>query len=114
MEEDYRRALELSFTCGYGRCVSKQGICGDQLEVPDCTPNSPNFLSPKCFASLRCSPVLASSEGVVAEVHLREVVEESGRGTPLGDLNGHPLFLLLFFFLGNGPNVAALLLPPFS
>ena len=89
----------------------KHNICGDQLEVPDCTPDSPNFLSLECFVSLRCPPALASSEDAVAEEHHGEVVEEFGRGALLGDLNEHPLF---FFFFCNGPNVATLLLPPFS
>ena len=96
MEEDYQRALELSFTCGYGRCVFKHDIGGDQLEVLDYTPESPNFLSLECFASLRCPPILASFEDTDAGVHRREVAEESGRGAPLGGLNGHPLF---HFFL---------------
>ena len=71
MEEDYQRALELSFTYGYGRCVFKHDIYGDQLEVPDCTPDSPNFLSPKCFASLRCPLVSAFSEAEVAAQRFR-------------------------------------------
>ena len=54
MEEDDHRALELSFTYGYGGCVFKHNIYGDQLEIPDCMPDSPNFLSPECFVSLRC------------------------------------------------------------
>ena len=113
MEEDYQRALELSFTYGYGRCVLKHNICEDQLEIPDCTPDSPNFLSPEFFASLRCPPILASYEDAAAGVHRREVAEESSRGATLGDLNGHPLSFFPFFFC-NGPNVATLILPHFS
>ena len=52
MKEDYQRALELPFTYGYGCCVFKRDIHGDQPEVPDCMSGSPNFLSPKWFASL--------------------------------------------------------------
>ena len=51
MEEDYRRALEPSFTYGCGRCAFKHNISGDQLEVLDYIPNSPNFLSLECLAS---------------------------------------------------------------
>ena len=60
----------------------KHNICGDQPEVPDCMPDSPNFLSLECFAIPRCFPVSASSEDVAIEVHCREVVEESLREVP--------------------------------
>ena len=106
MDEGCQRALELSFTYGCGCCVFKHNICAYQLQVPDCMPDSPNFLSLECLASLRCSLVLASSEGEVAGVHCREVVEESSRGAPLGDLNKHhfffvmaPMWPLLFFLI---------------
>ena len=98
MDKDCQRALEPSFTYGYGCCVFKHNIYRDQLEVLDCMPDSPNFHSPECLASLRCPPVSASSEDAAIEVHYREVVEESGRGAPLGDLNEHPHFLFLYFF----------------
>ena len=49
MEEDCQRALEPSFTYGCGCNVFKHNICGDQLEVLDRTPDSPNFLSPECI-----------------------------------------------------------------
>ena len=76
MEEDCQRDLEPSFTYGCGCCVLKNNICGDQLEVPDYMPDSPNFLSLECFASLRGPSVLASSEDTTAKVHRREVVEK--------------------------------------
>ena len=81
MEKDYQRALELSFTHGYGSCVFKHDICGDQLEISDYMPNFPNFLSLECFASLRCPPL---SRGTTAWKHHREGAEESGRSAPLG------------------------------
>ena len=62
-------------------------------------PDSPNFLSPECLTSLRCPPVSAFSEDMAAGVHCREVVEEFSRGARLEDLNEHPLFLLLSFFV---------------
>ena len=69
MEEDYQMALELSFTCGYG----------DQLEVLDCTPDSSNFLSLKCFASLRCPlswhPLKKQLPGCILERGGRSMVE---------------------------------------
>ena len=88
MEEDYQRALESSFTYGYGCCVFKHDICGDQLEVLDCMPDSQNFLSPECFASLRCPPISTFFEDAAVGVHCREVAEEPERGAPVGDLNG--------------------------
>ena len=114
MEEDYQRALELSFTYGYGFCVFKHNIYGDQLEILDCMPDSPNFLSPECFVSLRCPPVSTSSEDAAAKVHCREVAEELRRGVPLGDLNGTSTFSSSFSSFHNGPNMAALLLSYFS
>ena len=98
MEEHYQRAFKLSFTYGYGCCVFKHDICGDQPEVPYCMLDSPNFLSPKCFVSLRCPHVSTSSKDANVGVHRREVAEELERGAPVGDLNGTslvPLFLLL-------------------
>ena len=79
MEEDSQRALESSFTYGYGRCVFKQNICGDQLEVPDCMPDSLNFLFPKFLANLRCLLVLSFSKDAaktcIVEKWQRSLVE---------------------------------------
>ena len=91
----------------------KHNICGDQLEVLDCMPDSLNFLSLECFASLRCSPVSASSEDAAAGVRRREVVEEPRSGSLLRDLNGTSTFSSSFSSFRNGPNMAAFLLPPF-
>ena len=100
MEENYQRALEPSFTYGYGCCVFKHDICGDQPKVPDCMPggNQPevsncmsdslNFLSPEHLASLRCPPASATSEDTATRVHRREVAEEPERGVVVGDLSG--------------------------
>ena len=90
MGEDCQRALEPSFTYGYGGCVFKHNIYGDQLEVLDCTPDSSNFLFPKCVAVLRCPPVWVSFGDAAAMELRREVAEESSRGAPLRDLNEHP------------------------
>ena len=54
MEKDSQMALESFFPYG---CVFKHNIFGNQFEVLDCMPNSPNFLSLECFAGLQCSPV---------------------------------------------------------
>ena len=77
----------------------KHDICGDQRKVPDCMPDSPNFLPPECFASPRCPPVSASSEDAVTGVHRGEVAGELERGALAGDLNGTSQVLLFFDFL---------------
>ena len=39
---------------------------------------------------LLCPPVWVSSGDEAVGEHHREMAEDSGRGTPLGDLNEHP------------------------
>ena len=92
MEKDCQMVVEPSFTYGYGCCVFKHNICGYQLEVPDCTLDSPNFLFPECIAGLLCPPVWVSSGDAAPKEQRGEVAKESGRGAPppLGDLNEHP------------------------
>ena len=90
MQEDCQRALESSFTYGCGCYVFKHNIYGDQLEVPDCAPDSPNFLFSEYITGLLCPLFWVSSRDTTSEEYCREVVEESGRGAPLGDLNEHP------------------------
>ena len=53
MEEDYQKALELIFAYGYGCCVFKHNICGDQPEVLNGMPDSSDLLPPKFFANPR-------------------------------------------------------------
>ena len=114
MEKDCWRTLKSSLTYGYVCRVFKHNICGDQLEVPNGKPDSPNFLSPECFVSLRCPPVLASFEDTATGVHRREVAEEPRRGARLRDLNGtFNSFSSSFSSFLNGPNMAALILPHF-
>ena len=45
MEEDYQKALEFIFSCGY------EDICGDQLEVLNGMPDSSDPLPPKFFTN---------------------------------------------------------------
>ena len=115
MKEDRQRALEPSFTYVCECCVFKHNICVDQVEVPDYTLDSPNFLSLECVAGLRCPPVRVSFEEAVVGEHRREVAKESGRGAPLGDLNEHPQCGRTFSssFFRSGPYMVALLLPFF-
>ena len=49
MEEDYQKALKLIFAYGYGFCVFKNNICGDQPEVLDGIPDSPDLLPLEFF-----------------------------------------------------------------
>ena len=75
MEEDYQRALQMSFSYGYGCYAFKHDIFGDQPEVPDCTPNSPKFLSLECFTSIRCPLVSAFSEVEVTVVEVQVQIQ---------------------------------------
>ena len=53
MEENYQKALELIFTYGYGCCVFKHNICGDQPEVPKDMPDSSGPLPLEFFMNPR-------------------------------------------------------------
>ena len=88
MKEDYQKALELFFTYGYGCCVFKCNICGDQQEVPDGMLDSASPFPPGFFTSPRYPPVRASSAVAAAKVHHGEAEEEPERIAPTGDLNG--------------------------
>ena len=68
IEEDYQKALELIFSYGYGCCVFKHNICGDQPEVSDGMPNSFNSLPLEFFTNPRCPLTLTTTEATVAEV----------------------------------------------
>ena len=89
-------ALELSFTYGYGRCVFKHDICGDQLEVPDCTPDSPNFLLQSALRALgaplsrHCLKLKlqrrgSGSKSSPSSSTIEEVAEEPKSGAPVED-----------------------------
>ena len=68
IEEDWQKALELIFAYGYGCCVFKHKICGDQPEVPDGKPDSSNPLPLEFFANPRCPSAPVATEATVAEV----------------------------------------------
>ena len=61
MEEDYQKALKLIFTYGYGCCVFKHNICGDEPKVQDGMPDSFNPLPLEFFANPKCPPNLDSN-----------------------------------------------------
>ena len=115
MEEDCQRDLEPSFTYGYECCVFKHNIRGDQLEVLNCTLDSPNFIFLECVVGLLCPLVWVFYGDATTGEHRREVAEESGRGAPLRDLNEHPLCgsTSSSFFFRSGLYTIALLLPLF-
>ena len=85
MEEDCQRALELFFPYGYGYCVFEHNICGNQLEGPDCTSDSLNFLSLQCFtgfgAHLSWNPLKMQLSGSIVEKWRRGLVEVPPLGT---------------------------------
>ena len=85
MEEDYKKALEVIFAYGYGCCVFKHNICGDQLEVPDGMPDSSDPLSPDFFVSPKCPPVLAATRDTTFEVHPSKVAKGPEGNAPVGD-----------------------------
>ena len=54
IEENYQKALELIFAYGYGCCMFKHNICGDQPEVLNGMPDFFDPLPPEFFANLSC------------------------------------------------------------
>ena len=74
-EEDYKKALELIFAYGYGCCVFKHNICGDNPEVPDGMPDSSDPISPEFFVNPKCSPPLAAIEATTVEVFQRKAAK---------------------------------------
>ena len=67
MEEDYQKALELIFTNGYGCCVFKHNIYGDQPEVPDGMLDSFDPLPLEFFMNSMCPPARAPTEVIETE-----------------------------------------------
>ena len=78
MEEDYQKALEQIFVYGYGCCVFKHSICGDQPEISDGMPDSINSIPPKFFVNPRCPPASTIVEVKAAEVDLGEAAKDPG------------------------------------
>ena len=68
MVKDYQGFLELIFAYGYGCCVFKKNICGDQPDILDGMPDSANPLPLDFFINLRCPLALATIEAKDAEV----------------------------------------------
>ena len=68
MEEDYQKALELIFAYGYGCCVFKHNICGDQPKVPDGMLDSSDSLPLEFFPNLECPLAPAATKVTAAEV----------------------------------------------
>ena len=96
MEEDYHKALELIFAYGYGCCMFKYNICGDQLKVPNCIPDSSGPLPQEFFMDPRCPSALVATKATAAEVDQSEATKEPKRSAPAGDQS---LLLSLFSFL---------------
>ena len=85
MEEDYQKALEVIFAYGYGCCVFKHNICGDQLQVSDGMLVSSDPLLPEFFVIPRLPPIPASIEAIVVEVHPGEAAKELEENVVVGD-----------------------------
>ena len=87
MEEDYQTALELLFAYGYGCCVFKHNICGDQPEVLDGMPDSFDPLPLEFFANPRCLPTPTTTEVTAVEVDKSEATKEPEKSTSTGNQN---------------------------
>ena len=79
IEEDYQKALELIFANGYGCCVFKHNIHGDQPEFPGGMPDSSDRLPPEFFANPWCPP--AAIKVTAAKVDQSEVTKEPEKST---------------------------------
>ena len=85
MEEDYHKALELIFAYGYGCCMFKHNICGDQPEVPNGMLESSNPLPPEFFVNPKLPLVPATTEATTAEVNLSKAAKEPKKSASAGD-----------------------------
>ena len=85
IEEDYKKALELIFSYGYGCCAFKHNICGDQPEVPNGMPDSFDLIPPKFFANPRCSLALTSTEVIAIDVDQSEATKELEKSASAGN-----------------------------
>ena len=95
MEEDYQKALKLIFAYGYGCCIFKHNISGDQPEVPDDMPDSFDPLPLEFFVNPKCPLVPVAIEAKIRAKRQRG--QRNSRGAvPLGILLEH---LKFFFFL---------------
>ena len=83
-EEDYQKALELIIAYGYGCCMFKHNIYGDQPKVPDGMPDSSDPLPLEFFVNPRCPLALVAIEAIVAEVDQSEAAEKLDRTTSNG------------------------------
>ena len=54
MKEEYKKALKVIFSYGYGCCFFKHNICGDRSEVSKGMTDSANLLPLKFFVNLEC------------------------------------------------------------
>ena len=74
MEEDYQNALKLIFAYGYGCCVFKHSIYGDQPGIPDGMHHSADPLPLEFFVNRRCPSAPIAVEAKAVEVDLGEAV----------------------------------------
>ena len=85
MEEEYQKALEVIFAYGYGCCVFKYNICGDQPDVLDGMLDSVDPLSPEFFMSPKCPSAQATTEDTTVEACPGAVAKEPEENTFVGD-----------------------------
>ena len=87
MKEEYQRDLESSFIYGYGCCVFKHDICGDQPKIPNCMPKSSKFFLLSALQALG-APLSRHPLKTAVGVHRIEVAEALERGALVEHLNG--------------------------
>ena len=80
MVEDYQNALEQIFAYGYGCCVFKHGIRGDQPRILDGMPDSADPLPQEFFANLGCLSASKPIEAKATEVHPVETAKDPMEG----------------------------------
>ena len=80
MEEDYQKALKLIFAYGYGCCVFKHNICGDQPEILDGMLDSTNPLPPEFFVNLRCPLAPTAIKVKAVDIDLGEAAKDPKEG----------------------------------
>ena len=69
--------MELIFAYGYGCCVFKHNICGDQQEVPNAMPDSSDPLPLDFFTNSRFSPARAPIQVTTIEAEKSKIEKKA-------------------------------------
>ena len=77
IEEDYQKALKLTFAYGYRCCTFKHNICGDQPEVPNGMPDSSDPFPLEFFLNPRCQSAPVATEATTTKAEQSKTIEEA-------------------------------------